>query len=242
MSGLRLDEVVVGRGGFRAGPFSLHAPPGSLVALVGPNGGGKTSLLRVLAGLDAARGGTVERPPGQPALLPPPGSVEAGFEAEHLVALGRSAGAGLRAGLRAADLEAARAALARLGIGRLGPAPFDRLSSGQQQLVLLARLQVQDPALCLLDEPTATLDPGQAAKVGRALRALADDGRTVVIATHDVAAARAADLVLTVGPVVRAGPPALLTAELLSELYAVEVGLCPCCGQPAAAQMPAYHS
>lgn len=240
MSGLGLDEVLVGRGAFRAGPFSLHAPPGSLVALVGPNGGGKTSLLRALAGLDAARGGTVSRPPGQPALLPPPGSVEAGFGAEHLVALGRSAGAGLRASLPAADRQAARAALARLGIEELGPVPFDRLSSGQQQLVLLARLQVQNAALCLADEPTATLDPGQAAKVGAALRALADKGRVVVIATHDVASARAADLVLTVGPVVRFGPPDLLTGELLSELYGVAVALCPCCGQPD--QMPAYHS
>ena len=240
MNGLILSGLVVGRGSFRAGPFDLAAPPASLVALIGPNGGGKTSLLRVLAGLDPPRAGSLTRPPGTPAHLPPPGTLDAPFEAEHIVALGLIAGVGLRAALRADDRARARDALAALGIADLGPRPFDQLSSGQKQLVLLARVQLQDAALCLLDEPTATLDPAQAAKVLATIGALASGGRTAVVATHDLAAARAADLVLTVGPEPVSGPPgAVLTPAILAKLYGADASLSPTCGQSAHGTMRA---
>ena len=173
------------------------------------------------------------RPSGTPAHLPPPGTLEAAFAAEHVVALGRSQHAGMVPTLRPADRARARQALAALGIENLGPRPFDQLSSGQRQLVLLARLQVQDATLCLLDEPTATLDPAQAAKVIAAIRALASGARTVVVATHDLSAARVADLVLTVGPAPVGGPPTILTPELLAALYGAEPSHCLACGRSA---------
>lgn len=237
MTGLVLDQLVVGRGNiFRAGPFDLRAGPGTLVALLGPNGGGKTTLLRTMAGLIEPLAGRIERSENGPvALLPAPGSLAPPFSAAHVVALGRAQRARWSLTLRPEDRNAARAALASLGLDGLAARPFDRLSSGQQQLVLLARLVVQDAPLCLLDEPTALLDPAQAAKVEVAIRRLADDGRVVVFATHDVAAARKADIVMTVGSIIASGEPGqLLDPELLNALYGAEFASCPACGQSRA--------
>lgn len=221
MSGLTLEGVVAGQGEFRVGPFDVAAPVGSVLALLGPNGGGKTTLLRTLAGVLPAVQGRIGRPDAAPpALMPPPGDVQAAFPALHMAALGRAARARWTGGLAREDRDAARDAMAALGVEALADRPFDRLSSGQRQLVMLARLTVQGAGLCLLDEPTALLDPGQAAKVQTAIRRLADDGRVVVVATHDVDAARAADQVMTVGPEIVAGPPEeVLTDERLSRLY-----------------------
>lgn len=221
MSALTLEGLVVGQARFRAGPFTTTASAGSVLALLGPNGGGKTTLLRTLAGVLPAVQGQVSRPGASPpALMPPPGEVQAAFPALHMVALGRASRARWSMGLGPADLAAAREALRTLQIEGLAEQPFDRLSSGQRQLVMLARLMVQDARLCLLDEPTALLDPGQAAKVQAAIRRLADQGRVVVVATHDVEAARSADQVMTVGPeVVSGAPSAVLTGERLVRLY-----------------------
>lgn len=221
MSALTVEGLVVGQGDFRVGPFEVTAPTGSVLALLGPNGGGKTTLLRTLAGvLPAVRGRIVRPDATPPALMPPPGEVQAAFPALHMVALGRAARTRWASGLGRRDREAATLAMAALGVEALANRPFDRLSSGQRQLVMLARLMVQDAPLCLLDEPTALLDPGQAAKVHAAIRRLADDGRVVVLATHDVAAARTANRVMTVGAeIVTGSPAAVLTTGLLARLY-----------------------
>lgn len=239
MSALDVGSLVAGRGAFRVGPFDFAVAGGQVLALVGPNGGGKTSLLRAIAGLDPPRAGAVARPPGTPATLPAPGGVDAPFEAEHLVALGR-AGAARGWTLSPTDRRAARDALAALGLEHLARRPFDRLSSGERQLVLLARLRVQDAAMCLLDEPTATLDPAQAQQVEAALRGLADEGRVVVVATHDIHLAARADLVQTVGPVRRFGAPRdVLAPETLAALYGAPMSSCPTCGQAVAGTMRA---
>jgi len=237
VNALVLDSLVVGRGAFRAGPFDLACAPGQVVALVGPNGGGKTTLLATLAGLIPPLAGRVERPGAvRPALLPAPGAIDVGFAAGHVVALGRAALSPWSPSLRRSDRAAAHRALHRLGIGDLAERPFDRLSSGQRQLVLLARLFVQEAPVCLLDEPTAMLDPAQAAKVEAAIAALARDGRIVVFATHALAAASLADLVVAVGdPISIGGPADVLTDERLSRLYGASLNVCPACGQSAAA-------
>jgi hypothetical protein len=113
---------------------------------------------------------------GVPAYLPPPGAVSAGFSALHLTALGRARLRRWSPGLTPDDLDAARGALDRLEVGHLADRPFDRLSSGQQQLVLIARLFVQDAPVCLLDEPLALLDPAHAQAVEAAIRVLAAEG------------------------------------------------------------------
>lgn len=244
MTALRLDSLVVGRGGFRVGPFDLTIPPGTLVALVGPNGGGKTTLLRTIAGLIPPRAGEVKLPSAEtPALLPAPGTIEAAFAADHVVALGRAGHAGRSLwspALVEADRAAARDALAALGIAALADRPFDRLSSGQQQVVLLARLLVQDAPVCLLDEPTALLDPAQLIKVELAMRRLAAGERIVMTATHSLAAASSADLVITVGDLIASGPPGdVLSSDTVSRLYGADIVPCAACGQPVAPTMRA---
>ncbi|MFN3932110.1 MAG: ABC transporter ATP-binding protein [Brevundimonas sp.] len=229
---LRLEALVGGRAGFRLPALDLVAAPGEVVALIGPNGAGKTTLLKTIAGLIAPLSGRIDRP-GAIAYLPPPGAVSAGFSALHLTALGRAARRRWSPGLGAEDIAAARAALTRLDVADLADRPFDRLSSGQQQLVLIARLFVQDAPVCLLDEPLALLDPAHARAVETAVRALAAEGRIVLASTHHLPFAARADRVLSIGPdwIEAAAPAQALTPDRVRALFGVETPGCPCCGQ-----------
>ena len=237
MSGLVLESLVAGRparggAGFRLPPLDLTAGPGELVALIGPNGAGKTTLLKTLAGLIPPLDGRIDRP-GAVAYLPPPGAVSAGFSALHLAALGRAARRRWSPGLTPDDVKTARAALARLEVHDLADRPFDRLSSGQQQLVLIARLFVQDAPVCLLDEPLALLDPAHAQAVETAIRALAAEGRIVLASSHHLPFAAHADRVLAIGPdrIEAASPTDALSPDRVRALFGVETSGCPCCGQ-----------
>jgi len=236
MSDLLLKGLVAGRParrgpGFRLPPLDQTIAPGEIVALIGPNGAGKTTLLKTLAGLLPPLAGSVARP--RAAYLPPPGAVGAGFSALHITALGRAHLRRWSSGLAPADLDAARAALERLEVGDLADRAFDRLSSGQQQLVLIARLFVQDARLCLLDEPLALLDPAHARAVEGAIRSLAAEGRIVIASTHHLPFAARADRVLALGPdwAGIATPREALTPDRIRALFGVEVDGCPCCGQ-----------
>jgi iron complex transport system ATP-binding protein len=232
MSGLTLEGLVAGRGPFRLPPLDLTVAPGEVLALIGPNGAGKTTLLKTLAGLLPPLSGAIVDM-GAPAYLPPPGAVSAGFSALHLTALGRAHLRRWSPGLTPDDLDAARGALDRLEVGHLADRPFDRLSSGQQQLVLIARLFVQEAPVCLLDEPLALLDPAHARAVEAAIRALAAEGRVVIASTHHLPFAARADRVLALGPDgMEAGAPAeALAPDRIRALFGVEVSGCPCCGQ-----------
>jgi ABC-type cobalamin/Fe3+-siderophores transport system ATPase subunit len=232
MSGLRLAGLVAGRGPFRLPPLDLTVAPGEVLALIGPNGAGKTTLLKTLAGLLPPLSGAVVDM-GAPAYLPPPGAVSAGFSALHLTALGRAHLRRWSPGLTPEDVDAARRALDRLEVGDLADRPFDRLSSGQQQLVLIARLFVQDAPVCLLDEPLALLDPAHARAVEAAIRALAGEGRVVIASTHHLPFAARADRVLALGPDrMEVGAPAeALAPDPIRALFGAEVSGCPCCGQ-----------
>jgi iron complex transport system ATP-binding protein len=232
MSGLKLEGLVAGRGPFRLPPLDLTVAPGEVLALIGPNGAGKTTLLKTLAGLLPPLSGAIVDM-GAPAYLPPPGAVSAGFSALHLTALGRAHLRRWSPGLTPEDVDAARRALDRLEVGDLADRPFDRLSSGQQQLVLIARLFVQDAPVCLLDEPLALLDPAHARAVEAAIRALASEGRVVIASTHHLPFAARADRVLALGPDrMEVGAPAeALAPDRIRALFRVEVSGCPCCGQ-----------
>lgn len=233
MSGLRLENLVAGRGkAFRLPPLDLTVDAGEVLALIGPNGAGKTTLLKTLAGLLPPLSGAIVDT-GAPAYLPPPGAVSAGFSVLHLTALGRAHLRRWSPGLTPDDIDAARGALDRLEVGDLADRPFDRLSSGQQQLVLIARLFVQDASVCLLDEPLALLDPAHAQAVEAAIRALAAEGRVVIASTHHLPFAGRAGRVLSVGQDgIEVGAPAeALSPDRIRALFGVEVSGCPCCGQ-----------
>ncbi len=122
-------------------------------------------------------------------------------------------------------------ALAALDLGPLADRPVTQLSGGEQQRVLLAQALAQDAPLLLLDEPTAHLDVRHQLDLLARARALADDGRTVIAALHDLElAARFADRlwVLADGRLVADGPPAeILTAALLRRAFGVSADVAP---------------
>ena len=180
--------------------FSLRLPAApSLVAVLGHNGAGKTTLLRVLTGQlpyqgRVQLGGPEElrtlRPPALAARLghlPQRGTLEFHLSVRELVVMGRYRHHGLLSGYGPADYARADAALAALEISHLARQDFRQLSGGEQQLVWLAQLSLQDAPLYLLDEPTQQLDVYYRRRVFELLaRWVAEAGRTVVCTTHDL--------------------------------------------------------
>lgn len=218
---------------------SLGLRPGEVVALLGPNGGGKTTLLKTLLGLLPAQGGALtlqDRPlaewplPDRARMLGyvPQGQASTfGFSARQMVLMGRTAHQGLLARPGARDLAVADAALQRLGIAHLADRSVHRMSGGERQLVLIARALAQEPRAVLLDEPTASLDFGNQGLVMAAIGALAQQGLAVLFSTHDPnQALRCAHtaLLLREGRVLAQGPvDAVVTAEQLGALYGAPV-------------------
>jgi hypothetical protein len=122
-------------------------------------------------GLDPAAGPR-DRRAKLVAYLPPPGEVGKPASRRQVAALGRISRRPGPADLTPEDYGAAEAALDRFGVAGLSARPFDQLSSGERQLVLLARTVLQDARLCILDEPSATLDPAHRRAVATAIRGL----------------------------------------------------------------------
>jgi iron complex transport system ATP-binding protein len=223
----------VGRG------VTLSVAPGEAVALLGPNGGGKTTLLKTLLGLLAPQGGRVTLD-GRPldgygiaerarriGYVPQAHAGTFAFTVRDVVLMGRTAHQGLFASPSVADREVAATSLEALGIGHLAGQAYTMISGGERQLALVARALAQQPRYMLLDEPTASLDFGNQGRVMRQLRTLTDRGLGVLFTTHDPnqAARHAARVALFGGGVLRAlGPPAdVLDDRALAELYGAPV-------------------
>jgi ABC-type lipoprotein export system ATPase subunit len=185
----------------------LDLARGELVAVVGRSGTGKSTLLHLLGGLDRADAGSVEVV-GRPVTGTSERELSAlrrdaigfVFQFFHLVPeLDGEANVLLPTRLPGASREAARrgrALIERLELGEVARLAPHQLSGGEQQRFALARALVADPALVLADEPIGNLDAASGAVVLDLLRAIADDGRGVLMVTHQAEATARADRVL----------------------------------------------
>jgi ABC-type polar amino acid transport system ATPase subunit len=181
---------------------SLEVRPGEVVVIVGPSGSGKSTLLRALNGLEGVSGGEVWVD-GQPVhdrranvnrLRQRVGMVFQQFNLfPHMSALDNIMLAPRRvAGVGAAEAEQrARALLAKVGLADRGASFPAQLSGGQQQRVAIARALAMQPDIMLFDEPTSALDPEMVGEVLEVMKALAAEGMTMVVVTHEMGFARA---------------------------------------------------
>jgi iron complex transport system ATP-binding protein len=226
-------ERVVGSG------IDVGLRTGEVLALLGPNGGGKTTLLKTLLGLLAPKAGEVRL--GDRALssyaarerarliayVPQSHAATFAFTVETVVLMGRSAHGSLFSRPTAADRAVAARMLERFGIAHLAERPYTMISGGERQLALLARALAQEPQFVVLDEPTASLDFGNQGRVMREIRALGASGHGVLFTTHDPnhalrAAGRAC--LLRQGVVIGEGQAKeVLTLENLSALYGATI-------------------
>jgi iron complex transport system ATP-binding protein len=217
--------------------FSLSA--GEVVCLLGPNGGGKTTLFKTLLGLLRAQAGAVLLDGVSLAALDRgevarrvgyvPQAVTGYFPflVEDVVLMGRTAHLPLFATPSVHDREIAREAIARMGLAHLARSEYTRISGGERQLALIARALAQGTPLLVMDEPTASLDFGNQVKVLERVTALAREGIGILMSTHDPDQAFLCGdrvLLLRDGGIFAQGVPAeTLTAERLHALYGVAV-------------------
>jgi manganese/iron transport system ATP-binding protein/manganese/zinc/iron transport system ATP- binding protein len=218
---------------YGAGPPALRgvtfsASAGEAVAVLGPNGGGKTTLFRALLGELPPAAGSV-RYAGAAAYVPQTERSRLDFPVSALdVALmGAYARTPWYRRIAPADRERARGALTRVGLGERAGERFGALSGGQRQRVLVARALVQDAGLLLLDEPFAGVDRASEEAIMGILDELRAEGRVLLIATHDIEQARRWDRVLCLrGEQIAYGPPATtLSTGVLEGTYGAEIVL-----------------
>ena len=160
--------------------MDLHADAGEVVALMGLSGSGKTTMLRVIAGLEPRDAGEVSA--GKVGMV-----FQFHYLFEHLSAIDNVTLAPTQVlGVSMTDArQRAQALLEQLGVGHRADALPRELSGGEAQRVAIARALAVDPPLLLLDEPTASLDPARRNDLGAALGDLARSGRALVMTSHD---------------------------------------------------------
>jgi iron complex transport system ATP-binding protein len=216
--------------------MSFQARPGELVAILGPNASGKSTLLKLIAGSLAPLSGRiflngfethslpVKTRAQRIALVQQESRLLFPSRAWEFVMQGRHPyGGGLRFESEE-DILIANNALAQVGATELADRWMDKISGGEKQRVILARALAQQPLLLLLDEPTLHLDIGAQVDLLESLRRLAAQNRyTVVVVTHELnLAGEYADQVVLLqrGKCLRVGPPAtVLQREILEQVF-----------------------
>lgn len=239
---LACEDLAFGYGRARVGgDVSLAVGAGEVVCLLGPNGGGKSTLFKTLLGLLPRLGGRIlldgadiagmsrTRIARRVAYVPQAAGGYFPYSVAEVVVMGRAAHVDAFAAPGAGDVRIAAEAMARVGIAHLAEKAFTRVSGGERQLALIARALTQAAPVMVLDEPTANLDFGNQARVVAEIVRLARTGTGVLWATHDPGhALECADRValLSDGVLSDYGPTVeVLDEARLSALYGVAVGI-----------------
>ncbi len=230
---IRLEDVTIGYGRtVLLSGVNLSVDADDFLAIVGPNGGGKTTLLRALLGTLAPLAGRREQAaPVTVGYVPQRDHVDAlwPLTAGDVVTMGRVAARGAGRRLVPDDEARARGALSRAGLGDLWGRPFRDLSGGQRQRTLIARALAAEPQLLALDEPTNGMDPAAELSAMDLLRELHGSGQlAVVMISHRLEAvanyARRLAFVDKDQQLWRVGPLAeMLRPDELSRLYGRDV-------------------
>jgi iron complex transport system ATP-binding protein len=236
---LEARNIAVERGGRRIlEAATLKIERGRFTALIGPNGGGKSTLLKALAGLWPVAEGEVIFD-GQPlhklsrreiaqriAFVPQDTHIDFAFTVEEIVGMGRHSHRGRFSPETVADRTAINAALERCDIADLKGRAANNLSGGERQRVLIARSLAAQPEIILLDEPTASLDIEHAIEILDLCRELVREGHAVALAIHDLnAVARYADVAALIdrGKIVSLGRSSdVLNPESFAQVFGVQ--------------------
>ena len=224
-------HVVVSRGdvvALRESDFTV--PPGSITAIIGPNGSGKSTLLHAIAGLLPIDSGALSVLGATPQLSQPQIAYVLQYSTpqrgtpltvEETVMMGRYPSLGFLRRPSAHDRERVHGAMERLDISHLARRHITELSGGQRQRVYVAQGVAQDHTLLLLDEPLTGLDITSAKTIDSIIHDEPEHGCSVILTTHDLEEAQAADhVILTGGRVIASGSPdEVLTKANLAEAY-----------------------
>jgi zinc transport system ATP-binding protein len=214
---LALEDVsfAYGNGPLVLRDVSLTAEQGEFVAIAGPNGGGKTTLLRLVLGLEQPASGRVSVEARRVGYLAQ--RAEAGIDApltvRELVAAGRVVRTRLLRPFTPRDRDAVRQAIERVGLGRLADRRLQTLSGGQQQRAFIAKALAAEPELLVLDEPTTGVDAEAQEAIAALLERLrAALGMTILYVSHEFGAVEGfvERVVLVRGEIVFDGPPSKL--------------------------------
>lgn len=212
--------------------FTLPSP--GLTVLIGPNGSGKSTLLAAMAGLQKPAGGTITvlgtapvRARSRVAFVPQSTKVNETLPVTvaEVVGMGRYATLGMVKRFGRDDRDAVSKAIKRLDLTSLAGRHLSELSGGQRQRVFVAQGLVQKRDLLLLDEATTALDLVSAHTIRQVIAGEVAEGRPVVLTTHDLSEAMAADHVLLLSNrvVAQGSPDRVLTQENLSVAYDLDV-------------------
>ena len=236
---LEIRDLSVGYGGKDVVKHvNLEIPEGKVTVILGPNGCGKTTLLKAICGILDVSGGKVlldgqfvlelpRREAAQKIAYLAQNRQIPDITAERLVLHGRFPYLSYPRRYRKEDLRIAREAMERMEVSDLAEMPLNKLSGGQRQKVYIAMALAQDTPVILLDEPTTYLDVGHQLQMMRQARELADMGKTVIMILHDLSGAlQTADRIVLMkdGETAAIGTPEeVFSSGKMDEVFGVKV-------------------